>query len=327
MNVVISSAGRRGALVRLWQEDLRALVRDGDVIAADASRLSAAARIADHAELVPGCTHPDFIDAMIELCVRRRAGLIVPTIDTELITFAANRDTFAAAGIVVSVSGGHAVEMAIDKIRFHAWLVANQLPTVATTTLEAALRDRVKWPLPLVVKPARGSSSIGVSVARTERDLEFRSSEFGLIAQQLALGSEYTADAWADQTGRCRCVVLRRRVEVRAGEVSKAVTVRWPALEALITRVVDSLPTAYGAVTVQLFVEDGQPETARIIEVNPRYGGGYPLTWQVGAHFPLWTLEELMGLRSTASSDRVRSGLVMPRFDDAVFVDAADVGL
>jgi len=103
--------------------------------------------------------------------------------------------------------------------------------------------------------------------------------------------------------------------------------VHWPEIEALVARLVNALPEAYGAVTVQLFVEDRRSDTARIIEINPRYAGGYPLTWQAGARFPLWTLEELLGLPSTASSGKWQDGLVMLRYDEAVFVHAADVGL
>ncbi len=227
----------------------------------DASRLSAAAQIADDAAVVPMCTDPGFVDAMLDICSRREVGLIVPTIDTELGVYAAHRSVLAAAGVVVAVSGKWAVDMAAEKIRCHAWLADNGLPTVATTTLEDALRDRRRWALPLVIKPARGSSSIGVSVATTEVEVERRATEPELIVQELAPGREYTADAWADRTGRCRCVVLRRRLEVRAGEVSKGVTVHWPEIEELVAGLVSALPEAYGAVTVQLFVEDGQAQS------------------------------------------------------------------
>ena len=64
-----------------------------------------------------------------------------------------------------------------------------------------------------------------------------------------------------------------------------------------------------------------------MIEINTRYGGGYPLSWEAGARYPLWTLQELLGLPSTAAPDQWRDGLAMLRYDDAVFVDGAEVGL
>jgi carbamoyl-phosphate synthase large subunit len=104
--------------------------------------------------------------------------------------------------------------------------------------------------------------------------------------------------------------------------VSKGVTVRSPRLESLAASVCDALPGAFGAVTVQVFV-DGDTETGRasVIEINPRFGGGYPLSQAAGADFPRWLLEEAAGLPSTAAPDRWRDGLVMLRYDAAVFVE------
>ena len=68
-----------------------------------------------------------------------------------------------------------------------------------------------------------------------------------------------------------------------------------------------------------VFVED--PDRLTVIEINARYGGGFPLSLEAGADFPRWMLEELRGLPSTASPDGWRAGLVMLRYDAAVFVD------
>ena len=99
--------------------------------------------------------------------------------------------------------------------------------------------------------------------------------------------------------GRCVCSVPRRRLAVRAGEVEKGVTVRDQALERLARRIAEALPGAYGVLNVQIFVDPvaGEP---RVIEINARYGGGFPLAFQAGARFPAWTIEEILGLPTTS---------------------------
>jgi carbamoyl-phosphate synthase large subunit len=78
---------------------------------------------------------------------------------------------------------------------------------------------------------------------------------------------------------------------------------------------------------VQFFATGRDAASIRVIEINTRYGGGYPLSWEAGARYPRWTLEELLGQPTTAAPDQWRDGLTMLRYDDAVFVDAAEVGL
>jgi carbamoyl-phosphate synthase large subunit len=145
------------------------------------------------------------------------------------------------------------------------------------------------------------------------------------VVQEVAPGSEHTVDVLVLSDGRCAGAVPRRRIAVRAGEVEKGVTVRDPAVEDLARRVAEALPGAYGVLNVQIFVDPAQGDM-RVIEINARYGGGFPLAFEAGAHYPAWTIEEILG-RPSSVTDHWRAGLVMLRYDDAVFAEAADVGL
>ena len=94
---------------------------------------------------------------------------------------------------------------------------------------------------------------------------------------------------------------------------------------ALAMRAAESLPGARGAMNIQIF-HDAATEEMAIIELNPRFGGGFPLAWQAGARYAQWLVEEQLGLPSTIS-DQWEDGLVMLRFDDAVFRRLGDIGL
>jgi carbamoyl-phosphate synthase large subunit len=111
-------------------------------------------------------------------------------------------------------------------------------------------------------------------------------------------------------------------VKPRHGSAAKAVTVRSPSIERLAAEVCAALPGAYGAMTIQVF-HDERSDDIRIIELNARFGGGFPLSREAGADFPRWMLEELAGLPSTASAHEWRDGLVMLRYDAAVFLPEA----
>jgi carbamoyl-phosphate synthase large subunit len=109
---------------------------------------------------------------------------------------------------------------------------------------------------------------------------------------------------------------------VRAGEVAKAITVRSAELTELAEKLCAGLPGPYGALNVQVFVDS---ETGRlaVIELNARFGGGYPLSFAAGADFPLALVQEALGLPRTAALGGWQDGLVMLRYDAAVFVPEA----
>jgi carbamoyl-phosphate synthase large subunit len=324
VTVLISSAGRRVELLRGFRRALGAVgAAPGRVLATDCSWYSSAFHDADEAFLVPRLGDPEFVPRLLELCVKHRVDLIVPTIDTEMPVWVAHRDQFDEIGTTIALSHGDVVAIAADKQRTHDWLVAQGLPTVEQTTPAAALADPDAWTFPLMAKPRFGSAGLGVGLVHDAEELALvarRGHELGeLVVQRVAPGVEHTIDVLADRAGRCVCAVPRRRIEVRAGEVSKGVTVRSAVLEDLASRVCEALPGAYGALNVQVFVDD--PEHLAVIEINARYGGGFPLSLEAGADFPRWMLEELRGLPSTASPDGWRAGLVMLRYDAAVFLD------
>lgn len=325
-NILMSSAGHRVERVKILRAALAALGLKGQVIAADISPLAAAMQAADVGEVTPRCTSADFVPALLDACRRRRVNLVVPGIDTELPMLATARDKFAAAGVTLLVSSAETVAIGADKWYTHRWLVDNGFPTVRQTTVADALAHSGDWPFPLIAKPAGGSASVRVARVDDAEALRFHTRDGDFVVQVVAPGVEYTVDVLVDRSGKCVCAIPRRRIEVRSGEVFKGVTERRAELIDVASRIAEALPGAYGPMNIQMFF-DAADGTIRVIEINPRFGGGFPLAWEAGGKFPQWIIEEILGLPSTASADGWRDGLVMLRYSDAVFVDAADVDL
>ena len=329
--VLISSAGRRVELLRAFRQAVADDVDGGGrgrVIAADCSWYSSAFHDADEAVLVPRIDDPTFVDQMVRLCEEERVDLVIPTLDPELPVYATARDRFAEVGTTVAISAPEVVAIAGDKASTHEWLVANGFPSVRQGSLADSLENRDHWRLPLVVKPRFGSASIGVTFVHTLDQLRHVATAMpDAVVQSVARGHEHTIDVLASRDGSCRAAVPRRRLEVRAGEVSKAMTVRSPALEELAAKLCAALPGAYGALNVQVFMaEDGAEAEMAVIEVNARFGGGYPLALAAGADFPRALVQDVRGQPPTAAVDGWRDALMMLRYDAAVFVDHAEGG-
>ena len=315
--VLISSAGRRVELLRAFRETVRD--QGGRVLGVDITPYSPAFQDADEAFIVPRCTTPEFVPALLDICRTHGVDLVIPTLDPELPVYAAARDEFAAIGTTVAISSPEVAAIGGDKQQTHDWLVANGFPTVQQGTLADVEADPGAWAFPLIVKPRFGSASIGVGIVRDHDELARAASQPDALVQTLAPGVEHTIDLLADRDGRCLAAIPRRRLEVRAGEVSKAVTVRDPALIELAEKLCAALPGPYGALNVQVFAGD-EPGQLAVIEMNARFGGGYPLSYAAGADFPLALVQDALGLPRTAPLEGWQDGLVMLRYDAAVFV-------
>ena len=279
-SVLISSAGRRVALVRAFGAALRELELDGQVLASDMSPLRRRYLPRTAMFLVPPCTDDQFVTTLLELCEQDGVRLVVPAIDTELMTLAAHREVFSELGVVIAISSEPVVTIGSDKALTHQWLVGAGLPTVAQAAMSAGTPP---FDYPFLVKPRFGSASIGVRTVPDAAAFEaVLADETELVAQELATGQEFTIDLLADADGRCLCAVPRERIETRAGEVSKAVTRRLAELIDLAVAACESLPHPFGPLTLQVFWDRANHEV-KVIELNPRFGGGYPLAWEAAA--------------------------------------------
>ena len=314
MNVLISSAGRRVGLLECFRAALDKTDAQGKIIAADASDTAPALHFADVTCSTPRCGNPQFIPALIEACAEHRVDAIVPTIDTELPILAAHRDQLQGTGATLWLSNGETIEISADKRETNRWLHDYGFPSVSQYSPIEALEQQPDITFPLIAKPPRGSASVGVRRLNSHIELEACLNQ-ELIVESVAPGVEYTVHVWAGPKGRALRAVPCRRLEVRAGEVSKGRTEKHDGLMRLASDVVDALPGCRGPINMQIFLDS--TDVMRVIEINPRFGGGYPLVDLAGAPLARWILDP--------SSSPVRyfdgwvDGLTMLRYDSAVY--------
>jgi carbamoyl-phosphate synthase large subunit len=319
-NVLISSAGRRVSLVRAFQKELSDLGSEGRVFAIDAKpELSAACAVADKSEAAPALTDPSYTDFLCSFVRRHEIKLIVPTIDTELQLLSAARDHIRDAGAILAVSSPGFLDICRDKRRTQAFFQERGI----TTPREVPL-DNDPF-LPLYAKPIDGSSSKDNYLIATPEDLyRYRpllESTPGMIYMEAVNREEwdeYTIDLYYDRDGRLRCAVPRVRLATRSGEVVNATTHR-NDLVPLMFDTFGSIPGALGCITLQLFRHrDGGRYIG--IEINARFGGGFPLSYAAGANYPGWLLREHLLGQKIATCNDWKAGLTMLRYDQEILV-------
>jgi carbamoyl-phosphate synthase large subunit len=317
-NILFTSSGRRVSLLQLFRQALAKLGLPGQIIAADAKTTSPTSFVADVRETVPPVANSAYVQVLEDLCRKHDVRLVVPLIDHELHILAPYRDAFSRAGTTLLVSSLETARTCLDKRRTHRFFKRHGIPTPELLDPDV-LRGPGRANFPLVIKPVTGSSSIGFTVVHSQHELLFYLDRCrDALVQEFVTGDEYTLDVLVDLQQRVRCVVPRLRLETRAGEISKGVTVKDPCLIEMGKRVVECLPGAVGCITVQCFLTP--QKQIKLIEINPRFGGGFPLSARAGADYPRWIIEMVLGRDPDIALDGWQEGTVMLRYDEAIFV-------
>jgi carbamoyl-phosphate synthase large subunit len=337
MNVLLTCAGRRNYMVEFFRA---ALAGRGQVYAADCGQDAPALHEADRAFVVPPISHPEYIEHMLELCRAHAVRLLVPLNDLELPVLAEHRDRFRDEGTVAVVSSPEVIDTCFDKAATGRFLEGCGLacPKTYLTLREARTAlDRGEIALPLVIKPRWGSASIGIVHVERADDL---APAYHLIRQQLAgtilaaatardleravliqerlRGQEYGLDVVNDLHGRYVTTFARCKLAMRAGETDRAVTVESHEFVRLGATVGQRLGHL-GNLDCDVFLAE---DRLYALELNPRFGGGYPFSHIAGADLPAALIAWASGEAPDPRWLRVRPGVAAAKCDRLVPVTA-----
>ncbi len=333
-NVMLSCAGRRNYLVGFFQAALAAAGLAGEVYVVDASPdAPAMIEARERALSVPPLDDPRYFDSVLRLCEEKAVRLLVPLNDFELPGLARQADRFRLVGTTPVVSTPDVVDLCFDKWRTFARLGELGIPTAETRlgldAAKAALRDG-RLAFPLVVKPRWGTGSIGVELVRDERELELAyawlerrldSTAIGragdapagerIIVQQALSGQEFGVDIVNGIDREPAAVLIKRKIAMRAGETDRAVSEANEAIAGLARRVSTALRPR-GLIDCDAFMT---PEGPKILELNPRFGGGYPFSQAAGADVPAALIAWARGREAKPEWLRLRLGVVAAKYD------------
>jgi carbamoyl-phosphate synthase large subunit len=320
LNILLTCVGRRVSLLHSFRRAMEALGAQGKIFGSDWSPMAPAFYEADEGFLVPGVNAAHYVDTILDICRKRHISLVIPLVDTELLVLAQARERFAEVGARMLVSSPQVVEICRDKEKTSKFLIEKGVGAARILSRKEAK----KGPFPIIAKARSGSSTKNVRALHTAIALgRLQFGKVDYVLQEFVDGKEYTVDVYAGLDGKPRVAVPRERLQVRSGEVVRAVTVRDERIITETHRLVEALGGCVGVITAQCRVTaDGQ---VKFFDVNPRFGGGVPLAIQAGADFPRWILQEHLGQTPDINPAAWQDGLLMMRYDAEVFRRMADL--
>ena len=301
-NVLLTCSGTRVDMVLAFQAALAREGRGGKVIVADASDLAPTRFFAEVAASVPTVGDPGYVDRVIDLAREHAARVVLPLTDLDQALLTARRADFAAVGAQVIASDPGTCEICLDKYLAHRLFEQHGIGT-PWTRLAEDLPGPGEIPFPVLVKAREGFAARNIWRAEDATELAFflGYTPAASMVQQVCDGAEISTDLICDLDGRCIEAVPRSMIESKGGETIKGASLDDAEVRAFAVRVAEALGIK-GPACVQVFVcADG----IRVTDVNPRFGGAFPLPTAAGSRYP-----ELAIDLPTASAPSPESGSI-----------------
>ncbi len=316
VNVLILSAGRRVELVNCFINARKRLGVPGNVIAVDCSQTAPALYFADKYHLVPRIDSGKYVEAVIDVCNEEEVSLIVPTIDTELLLLSKNRELIESkTKAKLLVSDFSVVDVCRNKLNTQRFMEEHGFLVPHLYTKEEISNGNLKYPV--FVKPVDGSSSIDTFKVENEKELE---AVLTLVDEPMVQdymdGEEYTIDVFLDFESNIITVVPRIRMATRSGEIAKGRIVKDIDIIKDVTRLMNELKPV-GHITVQCRKTSKGIE---YIEINPRFGGGAPMSIMAGAD-SCENLYRLLRGEVLSYNDEFRENVTFLRFDSCIMLN------
>lgn len=315
MNVYFLNVGRRCELVEAFQRKLPE-VSPGLVWGSDPNPLAPGLSVVDRViDLPQVIDNGKFLACLCDFLVEAKIDLVIPTIDPDLIRLDRWRSVLAqrAPRARLLLSPPNSIRIARDKR-----LTRDAFAALGAETPRAVDPTASDLNFPLFIKPAAGSASVDAMKVNSIEELrEQLGKTLDPMVEDFVRGEEITVDVLLDLAGKPLCASPRRRLQVRNGEVTRAVIERNPDLESLAMSLASGLG-CNGPVTLQ-FRNPGNDRWVAM-EINARMGGGLPLTIAAGGDWPRWILQMVNGVEPKVDPALLRNGMQMTRADRSFFL-------
>lgn len=300
-------------------------MQPGDKIVATDMQLTAPAlQVSDVKIQVPAVYDPQYINITLNICREQKIDALISLNDLELPILAEQKEKFEALGVKVIVSDTQVIEICFDKYKTAQWIESLGLKSPKTyvrlADAKAALASG-KISFPLFLKPRWGSGSIGLETVEDMEELEM---VYGLLLkkikktilatasvgdeyimiQEKLMGKEYGLDVINDLDGNHWAVSVKQKLAMRAGETDKAVTVDLPEVREIGAKIGRNLHHI-GNLDVDVMQRDNGDYC--VLELNPRFGGGFPFSYEAGVNLPKAIIMWLRG-------NQIPANMLQPEF-------------
>lgn len=293
MNILITNVGRRGYLVDYFRE---ALAPNEKIYTSDCDETASGLYGNNDGYFVlpkPVDDEKIYVAKLMSLCIENDIKLVVPVIDPEIFILSAYKEQFYEKGIIILVSDRSVLDICYDKELMNDFLLKNKFLVPKSYYSLSSFKNDYEEGLvgfPVYLKPIKGSGSVETYKIDNFATLKPLFHD-GMMIQECLVGTEYgvdTLNTFSKSPVRC---VVKRKISMRSGETDKSITVENIDIQNLFL----SLAKRLGHIGNLDADVIETPHGLYVIDLNPRFGGGYPATYAAGENYPSLIVKMLKG--------------------------------
>lgn len=319
IHILVTGVGRRVELMQAFRQAALKLNINLKLYGADMAGTAPALAYCDYTRKVCAMRDPQYIQQLVDICVADKIDLVLPTIDTDLLVLSQNIAAYETVGTKVLISKPDKILVCRDKNNTGDFFMSCGLKAPRTYNNY----KEYDGAYPCFIKPKDGSSSINAFKVEDAEELALYAGQVeDYIIQPFVEGREFTIDIFCDFDGKPIYITPRERLQVRAGEVLKTQIYMDTTMIDEAKKLCEAFKPC-GPMTVQL-IQDKNTGENYYIEINPRYGGGAPLSMKSGARSAEALLRLLCGEEVEYQENSSCNGAVYSRFDQSVCISEGD---
>lgn len=325
-NILFTCAGRRNYLINYFKD---ALEGKGNIYAADKNVYAPALVHADIAIEMPDINAPEYIETLIKVIKQNNITAVISLNDLELPLLAKNKSEIERTGAKVIISNEDVINIAFDKWKTHQFLLKIGLNSPKSyISLDSAISaiQLKELTFPLVLKPRWGSGSIGINYADDLEELKLvykltklqivkdhknDDLDHGIIIQEKLEGIEYGLDILNDFNGNYVGTFGREKLNMRSGETDIARSVVDEELDSIGSQLGINFKHI-GNLDCDVFKYQNK---FYVLELNPRFGGGYPFSHEAGINTAAIYIDWLNGIKNIDAHNNYKDGLIFSKCD------------
>ena len=313
MYVMISCVGRQTMLVSAFRSALKKEANEKSMLlTCDANPYAPGLIMGDLSFCAPSIKSQDYPDWMVEHCRRYKVDLLLTLLVSELLILEGLRERLSDIGCWLVGISQIGIKTCCDKVETARFCSAHGLDHPRIWINEEVLQES-ELPWPLVAKHRFGQGSRGQQIlaCRTELETFIRQGQvFGnYVFQEFVGGQEHGIDVINDLQGNHLGILARRKIAMRNGETDIAVTEDPEPFQAL-GEILGTGLKHHGLLDVDIICQDGKQF---VLDLNPRFGGGYPFSHLAGADVPSAYIRWAAGGKAEPEWFKTTPGVVSAR--------------